>query len=70
MVLPVLRFAAPTAVEAEVQRQYGVRVLGRVESIRERYYAISLERKLKHPAVIAIAEAARDHWLEAGGPGA
>jgi LysR family transcriptional activator of nhaA len=27
----------------------------------ERFYAISVERKLKHPAVVAIAEAARDH---------
>jgi LysR family transcriptional activator of nhaA len=46
-------------VERETRRQFRVRLLGRVESIRERFYAISLERKLKHPAVIAITEAAR-----------
>lgn len=52
-------FAAPTAIEAEVRRQYGVQLVGRVESLRERFYAISVERKLKHPAVVAISEAAR-----------
>ena len=52
-------FAAPAAVEEDVRQRYGVRVLGRVESIRERFYAISIERKLQHPAVVAIADAAR-----------
>lgn len=52
-------FAAPSAIEAEVQRQYGVRVIGRTEAVRERFYAISVERKLKHPAVVAISEVAR-----------
>lgn len=52
-------FAMPTAIEKEVQKQYGVRVIGRVDSVRERFYAISIERKLKHPGVVAISEAAR-----------
>ncbi len=53
-------FASPTVTEKEVRRQYGVSVVGRSESLIERFYAISVERKLKHPAVVAIAEAARD----------
>ena len=52
-------FAAPTVTEKEVRRQYGVSVLGRTESVIERFYAISVERKLKHPAVVAISETAR-----------
>jgi LysR family transcriptional regulator, transcriptional activator of nhaA len=52
-------FAVRTAVERETIRKYNVRLLGRITSIRERFYAISLERKLKHPAVVAITEAAR-----------
>lgn len=52
-------FAAPMAVEAEVRRQHGVRRIGVVESVRERFYAISVERRLKHPAVVAISGAAR-----------
>lgn len=52
-------FAAPTVIEKEVQRQYSVKVVGRVESVRERFYAISVEKKVKHPAVLAIADEAR-----------
>lgn len=52
-------FATPTIVEEEVRRQYRVRVVGRVEAIRERFYAISVEKKIRHPAVIAITNAAR-----------
>ena len=52
-------FAAPTAVEEDVLRMYGVRVVGREPAIRERFYAISVEKRLKHPAVVAISRAAR-----------
>ena len=52
-------FAAPSVVEDEVRRQYQVRVIGRVPSIRERFYAVSAERRLRHPAVAAISQAAR-----------
>jgi LysR family transcriptional activator of nhaA len=52
-------FAAPSVIEREVQAQYGVRVVGRVEALRERFYAISVERRIKHPAVAAISEQAR-----------
>ena len=52
-------FAVPAAIEKEVCRQYHVKVCGRVDSIRERFYLISADRKLKHPAVAAIAAIAR-----------
>ncbi len=52
-------FPAPSIIETEISRQYQVQVIGRVESIKERFYAISVERKIKHPAVVAISEAAR-----------
>jgi len=52
-------FAAPSIVEASVRRQYAVEVVGRTDRVRERFYAISTERRLKHPAVIAITESAR-----------
>lgn len=57
-------FAAPSAIESEVRRQYRVQVVGRVEAVRERFYAISVERKLKNPAVIAISEGARQELFE------
>ena len=52
-------FAIPSVVEEEVERMYQVRLVGRVPSLRERFYTISVERRLKHPAVVAITEAAR-----------
>lgn len=56
-------FAGPSAIESEIRRQYGVAVVGRTDDIRERFYAISVERKIKHPAVLAISNAARDGLL-------
>jgi LysR family transcriptional activator of nhaA len=42
-----------------VKRTYGVHFVGNADPVRERFYAISVERKLTHPAVLAISEAAR-----------
>ena len=52
-------FAAPSAIEKEVCKQYAVRVVGQIPQVKERFYAISVERRLKHPAVVAISNAAR-----------
>ena len=52
-------FAMPSAIEAEVKRQYKVRVVGRLAAVRQRFYAITVERKLRNPAVLAISERAR-----------
>jgi LysR family transcriptional activator of nhaA len=51
--------SVPDVVAAEVREQYGLRPVGPATGVSERYYAISAERKLKHPAVVAISEAAR-----------
>jgi LysR family transcriptional activator of nhaA len=60
-------FPAASAIEAEVRRQYGVELVGRLPEVRETHYAISAERRLKHPAVVAISTAARASFLR--GPG-
>jgi LysR family transcriptional activator of nhaA len=52
-------FMAPTVIEKEVEQQYQVQVIGRTNKIREKFYAISVERIIKHPAVAAISEAAQ-----------
>jgi LysR family transcriptional activator of nhaA len=52
-------FAVRSVLERYSRRLYQVRLIGRVDSIRERCYAISVEKKLKHPAVVAITEGAR-----------
>jgi LysR family transcriptional regulator, transcriptional activator of nhaA len=41
-------------------RQSGVVQVGRLDAVRERYFAVSVERRLKHPAVVAISEAANE----------
>ncbi len=53
-------FPAPAVIEKDICRFYGVRVVGRTSAVRERYYAISVERRLKHPAVVAITNTARE----------
>lgn len=52
-------FAAPSVVDDEVHRQYGVRRIAVVRELREGFYVVSAERKLRHPAVVAIHQAAR-----------
>ena len=52
-------FAAPSVIEAEVMQHYKVKVVGRTRAVRQQFYAISVDRKIKHPAVAAICEAAR-----------
>ncbi|MHB1349991.1 MAG: transcriptional activator NhaR [Desulfobulbaceae bacterium] len=51
-------FASPTVIDEEVQRQHNVLVLGKTNAVRERFYAISVERIIKHPAVAAIQKEA------------
>jgi LysR family transcriptional activator of nhaA len=46
-------------VESEVRSAFGVERVGTVEGVRERYWALTVERRLKHPAVVAITETAR-----------
>jgi LysR family transcriptional regulator, transcriptional activator of nhaA len=52
-------FTSPTAVEDDVVAKYGVSVIGRTNDISESYYAISAERRIRHPAVSVITDAAR-----------
>lgn len=60
---------APTVVREEVSTQYGLQALGEIEQVGERFYVISPERKIKHPAVAQIVEHAREGIL-ADAPGA
>jgi LysR family transcriptional activator of nhaA len=53
-------FAAPSAIENEVKRYAQVKTLGPLESVAEDFYAVSAERKIKHPAVAIITETARN----------
>jgi LysR family transcriptional activator of nhaA len=52
-------FAVPDVVEDDLRRRYQVALVGRAPELIQRFYAISVERKLKHPAVVAICDASR-----------
>ena len=52
-------FFAPTVIAPQVCEQHGVVELGRVDSLVEQVYAITTERRLSHPATIAISQSAR-----------
>lgn len=52
-------FMIPSVIADEVARQYEVEAFGHTEDVCESYYAISIERRVRHPAVVAICEAAR-----------
>lgn len=53
-------FPAPVVIQAQAARQHGVVIAGTAMEVTCRYYAISAERKLRHPAVLAISQAAQD----------
>jgi LysR family transcriptional activator of nhaA len=50
-------FVVPSIIVGEVERMYGVRTIGELPIV-ERFYALSVERKVKHPAVLAICSSA------------
>ena len=58
-------FAAPTVIEEEICRMYRMSVVGRTDEIKERFYAISPERRLKHQSVVLITDTARSDLFAA-----
>jgi LysR family transcriptional activator of nhaA len=56
-------FASPAAIEGFVRRRHGVEVVGRLPDVKERFFAISVERRIRHPGVAAICEAAPGSFL-------
>ncbi len=58
-------FFAPAALAADIAEQFGAVLIGPVPQVREQFYAISNERKIKHPAVEAILSAVHHGGLNA-----
>ncbi len=52
-------FMAPTVMEQDTVAQFGVEVIGRTEELVDEFYAVSVERRITHPCVVAITDAAR-----------
>jgi LysR family transcriptional activator of nhaA len=53
-------FPSPGAIDREIERQFRVKVLGRAPQLREQFYAISSERRIKDPLVQAISDVSRE----------
>jgi LysR family transcriptional regulator, transcriptional activator of nhaA len=62
-------FFAPLVIEREVRRQYNVQLVGRIPELREQFYAVTVERRIRHPAVEHITSTARERLAPGGGPG-
>ncbi len=56
-------FAAPAIVAPEIRRRSRVRPVAQLDKLKQRFYVISIERKIRHPAVVAIREAARENMF-------
>ena len=52
-------FTSPTVLEQETQAQFGVEVIGSSNELVEEFFAISVERRITHPCVVAITKAAK-----------
>lgn len=57
-------FPVRAALAAEVEDAHGVVPVGTIDGVRERYYAISTERRARHPAMVALLGAARERLLK------
>lgn len=63
-------FPAPALIAEHICRQDGMQRIALLEQVRERFYAISVERRLSHPAVLAILQAASQELFAPGEPSA
>ncbi len=52
-------FFMPSIIEKEIVRDYNVKIIGSTNEVTEMYYAITLHRRISHPAITAIYEAAK-----------
>ena len=52
-------FPGPAVLADEICERYSVRCIGEVDSIHESFWLITAERRISHPAIITVMEAAR-----------
>ncbi|MFZ4574820.1 MAG: transcriptional activator NhaR [Phycisphaerales bacterium] len=62
-------FAAPTVIEREVIAQYGVKRVARLDGVHENFFAISIERRVRHPGVQLITSSARERLFSPAAAG-
>lgn len=60
-------FVAPTAIADYIGPQYGVQAVGLIDAVVEQFYAITTERRLTHPVIVAIVKATQREFFGNGG---
>lgn len=53
-------FPISATIRKEVEEMYGVKSVGKIDGVLERFFAVSVERKIRHPGVVAILQAAKN----------
>lgn len=56
-------YACPSVMESDARRRYGLRTVGTIPSLKNRFYAIAVEQRLRHPGAVAICESAKSDYL-------
>lgn len=56
-------YACPSVMEGDARQRYGLRAVGTIPSLKNRFYAISVEQRLRHPGAVAICEGARSEYF-------
>jgi len=57
-------FPIPSVFEKDLKQQDRIKHIGKTNDVRQRFYAISIDSKLKHPAVVAICNTARQELFQ------
>ncbi|MFT7632953.1 MAG: LysR family transcriptional activator of nhaA [Mariniblastus sp.] len=57
-------FPVPTAIEKLIKKQYGVHLVGRIPEVRDKFYAISAEKRVQHAATSLVVKQARSKLFE------
>ena len=57
-------FPVPTAIENQVKKQYAVSLVGRIPDVLDKFYAISVEKRVQHEATLKIVKQARSKLFE------
>lgn len=56
-------YACPSVMEIDARRRYGLRTVGTIPTVRNRFYAISVDQRLRHPGAVAICENAKSEYF-------
>lgn len=57
-------FAAPSKIAHDIVAQYKIAAISKTEDVLEQFFVISAERRIKHPALDAIVETARQRLFK------